>query len=80
MKRIMVLNGSSRSRAFTDSLIQSFKAGAESRGHEVTVMELRKMNIHPCIGCLHGGKNPDNTGKYNPSLEEPDGSCTGSCQ
>ncbi len=59
MKRIMVLNGSSRPHAFTDSLIQSFKAGAESQGHEVTVMELRNMHIHPCIGCLHGGKNPD---------------------
>ena len=59
MKRIMVLNGSSRPNAFTDALIRSFKAGAESQGHEVDVMELRSMHIHPCIGCLHGGKDFD---------------------
>lgn len=59
MKRILILNGSSRPHAFTDLLIRSFTAGAESRGHAVTEMKLRQMHIHPCIGCLHGGKDLD---------------------
>ncbi|WP_288286000.1 flavodoxin family protein [uncultured Megasphaera sp.] len=53
----MILNGSSRPHAFTASLVQSFTSGAESQGHEVTVIELRKLNIHACLGCLQGGKN-----------------------
>ncbi len=57
MTKIMVLNGSFRPHGFTDSLIRSFKAGAESRGHEVTVFPLRAMDIHPCVGCLHGGRD-----------------------
>ncbi len=57
MKQIMVLNGSFRPHGFTDSLIRSFTAGAESRGHKVTVFQLRDMKIHPCLGCLHGGQN-----------------------
>ena len=57
MTKIMVLNGSFRPHGFTDSLIRSFKAGAESRGHEVTVFPLRAMDIPPCVGCLHGGRD-----------------------
>ncbi len=30
---------------------------AESRGHKVTVFQLRDMKIHPCLGCLHGGQD-----------------------
>ncbi|MCQ2356599.1 MAG: NAD(P)H-dependent oxidoreductase [Methanocorpusculum sp.] len=30
----------------------------ESAGHSVTRFDLQKMDIHPCLGCLGGGKDP----------------------
>ncbi len=67
MSRILVLNGSSRPDAFTASMIRSFRNGAESVGHTVTVIDLSKLNIHSCIGCLHGGKD-----KEHPCVQRDD--------
>lgn len=54
---ILVLNGSRRPRAFTDTMISSFREGAESKCHRVRVFNLRQMKIAPCLGCLRGGMN-----------------------
>jgi multimeric flavodoxin WrbA len=49
--KITVLNGSPRPKGNTAALIEAFKAGAESAGHEVTVLQVGTMNIGGCKGC-----------------------------
>lgn len=78
-KRIVILNGSPRPKGNTVGLIEAFKQGAEQAGHTVTVFNLQKMNIHPCLGCLKGGKDPqspcvqkDDMDKIFPMYEEAD--------
>ncbi len=58
-KKIMILNGSPRPKGNTAALIRSFTEGAEAAGHEVTRFDLQKMDIHPCLGCCCGGKDPE---------------------
>lgn len=58
-KKIVILNGSPRANGNTVSLIQHFTEGAKAAGHQVTCFNLQEMNIHPCLGCLAGGTNPD---------------------
>lgn len=58
MARILVLNGSSRPRGFTQRMIDSFCAGARGAGNTVEVLDLRELDIHCCVGCLHGGADP----------------------
>lgn len=57
-KNILILNGSPRVKGNTAALIRSFTEGAEDAGHQVTCFELQKMNIHTCLGCGRGGKDP----------------------
>lgn len=58
-KKIIILNGSPRPNGNTAALIQSFADGAAEAGHTVTQFNLQQMNIHPCLGCCGGGKNPE---------------------
>lgn len=58
-KSILLLNGSPRLKGNTALLCDAFTKGAESAGHEVTRFDLQKMDIHGCLGCMKGGKNPD---------------------
>ena len=58
-KKILILNGSPRMKGNTAGLIEAFTRGAESAGNTVTRCDLQKMDIHPCLGCYGGGKNPD---------------------
>lgn len=57
-KKIVVLNGSPRAKGNTAGLIAAFKEGAEQAGNEVTVFDLQKLEIHPCLACGGGGKDP----------------------
>ncbi len=57
-KKILILNGSPRPKGNTAVLIGSFVCGAESAGHAVIRFDLQTMDIHPCLGCLAGGKDP----------------------
>jgi len=57
-KKIIILNGSPRSNGNTSALIEQFTKGAEQNGHQVIRFDLQKMNIHPCLGCCKGGKEP----------------------
>ncbi len=59
MKKIVILNGSPRANGNTAELIRAFSEGAVEAGHSVVQFDLQKMNIHPCLGCCKGGKNPD---------------------
>ena len=58
-KKIMILNGSPRANGNTAALIETFTKGAREAGNEVTCFDLQRMNIHPCLGCCKGGRNPD---------------------
>ena len=58
-KKIVILNGSPRPSGNTAALIEAFTKGAEQAGNGVVRFDVCKMNIHPCLGCCGGGKNPD---------------------
>lgn len=51
MSNIVVLHGSARRQGNTAQLVQAFVRGAEAAGHQVTVLSIATLNIHPCIGC-----------------------------
>ena len=57
-KNIIILNGSPRLKGNTAMLCDAFMKGAESAGHAVTRFDLQKLDIHGCLGCMKGGKNP----------------------
>ncbi len=49
--KIVVLNGSPRPRGNTAALVAAFKEGAESKGHQVSVLQIGTMKIGGCKGC-----------------------------
>ena len=53
-KKIVVLNGSPRSKGNTSALVREFTRGAEEAGHTVTEFFLDGMDIHGCKGCFGG--------------------------
>ena len=58
-KKIVILNGSPRTKGNTSALTAEFTKGAEEAGNEVTEFFLGEMNIHGCRGCFGGGKDPE---------------------
>ena len=58
-KKIVILNGSPRPNGNTAALVEAFSKGAQESGNEVVCFSLQRMNIHPCLGCCKGGKNPE---------------------
>ena len=78
-KKIVILNGSPRNGGNTAGLCEAFAGGAESAGHVVTRFDLQQMNIHCCLGCMKGGKDPaspcvqkDDMDKIYPAYKEAD--------
>lgn len=57
-KNILLLNGSPRLKGNTAMLCDAFVKGAESAGHAVARFDLQRMDIHGCLGCMKGGKDP----------------------
>ena len=51
MKKILILNGSSRKNGYTSLLINAFREGTESNGNEVKEHFIHGMNINYCLGC-----------------------------
>lgn len=58
-KNILILNGSPRNNGNTSHLVEEFTKGAERAGHKVKCFNLQQMDMHPCLGCFGGGKDPD---------------------
>lgn len=58
-KKIIILNGSPRKSGNTAALTAQFTRGTEETGNTVTEFFIGEMNIHGCLGCFGGGKNPD---------------------
>lgn len=57
-KKILVLNGSPRLKGNTAMMCDAFVKGAESSGHNVTRFDLQRLEIHGCLGCMKGGRDP----------------------
>lgn len=57
-KTILILNGSPRPTGNTVALVDAFAEGAQAAGHTVLRHDVRALDIHPCLGCLGGGKDP----------------------
>lgn len=49
--KILVLNGSPTPNGNTVALVNAFKDGAESKGHEVNVVNVAHKNIRGCTAC-----------------------------
>ncbi|MCH5143335.1 MAG: flavodoxin family protein [Clostridiales bacterium] len=58
-KNIIILNGSPRKKGNTSALTAEFTRGAQESGNTVTEFHLNEMNIHGCLGCCCGGKDPE---------------------
>ncbi|MDV0443096.1 flavodoxin family protein [Methanorbis rubei] len=69
-KKILILNGSPRPKGNTAVLIDSFVKGAVASGNSVTRFDLEKMDIHPCLGCLSGGKDPKSPCVQKDAMDE----------
>lgn len=56
LMKIAVLNGSPHKKGNTTALVNAFKEGAESAGHEVEVLQVGTMSIAACKACeyCHG--------------------------
>lgn len=69
-KKIVILNGSPRTKGNTSALTAAFTKGAESVGHSVTEFFLGYMNINGCKGCFCGGKTPDSPCMQKDDMEK----------
>ena len=49
--KILVLNGSPTRDGNTVALVNAFKEGAESKGHEVTVLNVAHKKVNGCMSC-----------------------------
>lgn len=49
--RILILNGSPRPNGNTKGMIEAFREGALSAGHQVDVMDVCRMKINGCLAC-----------------------------
>ena len=53
--KILVLESSGNIKGSSNMLAGEFIRGAEENGHEVTVFNVIRKNIKPCLGCGHCG-------------------------
>lgn len=58
-RTILILNGGPRRGGNTAALVEAFTKGAESAGHTVLRFDLQELQIHGCMGCGGGGKDPE---------------------
>ena len=49
--RILVLNGSPRPKGNTKQMVDAFREDAESAGHKVDVVDIRRKKISGCLAC-----------------------------
>lgn len=66
-KNILILNGSPRANGNTERMADALIEGAESAGNTATKINLRGLNIRPCIGCFQCMN-----GKGNPCIQQDD--------
>ena len=69
-KKIIILNGSPRAAGNTSALTAAFRCGAEEAGSTVTEFHLSRMKINGCLGCWHGGKDPEHPCSQRDDMEQ----------
>ena len=69
-KKIIILNGSPRKNGNTSALTGAFMKGAREAGNEVTEFFLGQMKINGCLGCWHGGKDPEHPCTQRDDMEK----------
>lgn len=57
--KIVILMGSPNSKGSTSILVEQFRKGAEESNHTVEVIEVCKLNVNPCTGCVACGYEGD---------------------
>ena len=57
--KIVILMGSPNRNGSTSILADSFKKGAEESGHSVEGIDVCKLNVNPCTGCVACGYEGD---------------------
>ena len=55
--KILVLESSGNRKGSSNLLAEEFIKGAEENGHSVTVFDVIRADIRPCLGCNHCGMN-----------------------
>ena len=50
-KKVLILAGSPRKGGNSDLLCGAFARGAEEAGHEVEMVYIQDLDIHPCLAC-----------------------------
>lgn len=77
--KVLILNGSPTRDGNTFALANAFKEGAESQGHEVTLLNVAHNKINGCMSCNYchnqgGGKcvQKDDMQEIYPLLQETD--------
>lgn len=77
--KILILNGSPTRDGNTVALVNAFKEGAESKGHEVTVVNVAHKKVNGCMSCnyCHNQGNgicvqKDDMQEIYPLLQEAD--------
>ena len=53
--KIVVLMGSPNRNGSTSILVDSFRKGAEEKGHNVEIIDVCGINVSPCTGCVACG-------------------------
>lgn len=53
--KIVVLMGSPNKKGSTSILVDNFLKGASDAGHSCEVIDVTRMNVHPCTGCVACG-------------------------
>ncbi len=66
--KIVVLKSSPHKNGSSNMLADQFIKGAEENGHEIVMLDVAKMNMHPCIGCDCCGMNGECVHKDNNSI------------
>ena len=57
--KIVILMGSPNPKGSTSILAESFKKGAEEGGHTVETIDVCRLNVNPCTGCVACGYEGD---------------------
>lgn len=53
--KIVILFGSPNENGSTKLLVNAFKQGAEESKHNVEIIDVTKLNLHSCLGCVACG-------------------------
>ena len=51
MSKVLIINSSARKKSNSNALSEQVALGAREKGHDVTVLDISRMNIASCKGC-----------------------------